>query len=234
MTKAVGIVGGMGPAATCDLMEKIVRATDAPDDQHHIRLYVDVNTGIPDRTDALEGRGPSPVPAIEESMRKLASIGAELLAMPCNTAHCFLNRIALPQGVPFVHMPNETARALAAEHVGCAAVLATDGTLESGLYTRALEDASVRPLYPTPDQQRLVMSVIYDYVKKGARTAGELPGTDVTQLVADLAARGAERIVLACTELPLAFSALGIEGCLDASDVLARAIVRAAGAPLRE
>ena len=89
MYASIGIIGGMGPAATCDLMQKIIDNTAAPDDQHHIHLYVDCNTAIPDRTAAILRGGADPLPELRRSAEKLRAMGADLIIMPCNTAHYF-------------------------------------------------------------------------------------------------------------------------------------------------
>ena len=109
MTKTVGIIGGMGPAATCDLMEKIIALTKAARDQDHLHVLTDVNTAIPDRTAAILHGGPDPVPEMRKSARRLVSAGAELLLMPCNTAHYFYDDLAASVPVPVLHMPRLTA-----------------------------------------------------------------------------------------------------------------------------
>ena len=90
MSRNIGIIGGMGPLATCDLMEKIIDYTDAASDQEHIHVLVDSNTNIPDRTEAILHGGENPVPEMVKSAWKLESMGADILIMPCNTAHYLL------------------------------------------------------------------------------------------------------------------------------------------------
>lgn len=228
MTKTVGVIGGMGPAATCDLMEKIIALTRASRDQEHLHLIADVNTAIPDRTEAILHGGPDPVPEMVKSARRLVSAGAELLVMPCNTAHYFYADIAASVPVPVLHMARETAAALQAAGIETAGVLATDGTVQSGVYEHALADAGIRAVYPGPAMQRQVMRLIYQGVKARAVPLDDIPVGDI---LADLRAQGAQTFLLACTELPIAFRELGLEaGCLDPTRVLAFAAVRAAGA----
>lgn len=228
MTKTVGVIGGMGPAATCDLMEKIVALTKAASDQEHLHMIADVNTAIPDRTAAILHGGPDPVPEMVKSARRLVSAGAEILVMPCNTAHYFYDDIAAAVRVPVLHMARETAAALRAAGIKTAGVLATDGTVQSGVYERALTDAGVRAVYPGPAMQREVMRLIYEGVKARTAPLASIPAGDI---LADVRAQGAETVLLACTELPIAFRELGLsEGCLDPTRVLAFAAVKAAGA----
>ena len=227
MGKTVGIIGGMGPAATCDLMEKIIALTRAGCDQEHLHLIADVNTAIPDRTAAILHGGADPVPEMIKSARRLEAAGAELLLMPCNTAHYFYDSVAGAVTVPVLHMPRLTANALRQAGVRTAGVLAADGTVQSGVYERALAQAGIEAVYPSPDLQRQVMRLIYDGVKGRSVPLESVPVPDV---LADLRARGAEKLVLACTELPIAFDRLGLmEGCLDPTRVLALAAIEAAG-----
>lgn len=228
MKKTVGILGGMGPAATCDLMEKIVALTAAASDQEHIHMIADVNTSIPDRTAAILHGGPDPVPEMVKSARRLETAGAELILMPCNTAHYFYDPVAESVSAPVLHMPRLTASVLAAAGVKRAAVLATDGTVQSGVYAAALRAAGVAPVYPSAERQAQIMRLIYNGVKGRSIPLAEIP---VEEILRELRAAGAEKFLLACTELPIAFRALGLhDDCLDPTRVLAFAAVRAAGA----
>ena len=230
MRKTVGVIGGMGPAATCDLMEKIIALTRAERDQDHLHLIADVNTAIPDRTAAILHGGPDPVPELIKSARRLETAGAELLVMPCNTAHYFYDAVASAVSVPVLHMPREAAAVLRVAGVGTVGLLATDGTVASGVYEKALSRAGVRAVCPSPAMQEQVMRLIYQGVKGRAVPLESIPVGDV---LAELRARGAEKFLLACTELPIAFAALGLmEGCLDATRALAFAAVREAGGAL--
>src|SRR5699024_9993414 len=149
MKKALGILGGMGPMATVDLFHKIVAMTDAACDNDHMRIYIDCNAAIPDRTAAILSGGRDPMPYMRESLQKLLSCGAELIIMPCNTAHFFLPRLQAESPVPFLSMPAVTAEACARLFPGkTAAILATRGTLAAGIYRDALNAASVPFLEP--------------------------------------------------------------------------------------
>ena len=130
--KSIGILGGMGPLATADLFRKIVTLTDAARDNDHIRIYIDDNASIPDRTAAILEGGPSPLPAMTDSLRKLEACGADCLIMPCNTAHYFLPQLQSLTKVPFLSMLQATAAACRAQFPDdTAAVLATRGTLKA-------------------------------------------------------------------------------------------------------
>ena len=229
MKKSIGILGGMGPLATADLFRKIVLLTDAARDNDHIRIYIDDNASIPDRTAAILSGGADPLPAMTDSLRKLEACGADCIIMPCNTAHYFLPRLQTLTAVPFLSMLEATARACAARFPGgTAAVLATKGTLSAGLYQAALEQAGVPFLIPHDAEQDALMRVIYDGVKAGKEP--EDYRADMESVVEALTARGADYLILGCTELPLAAQALALNvPAVDPTEELAKAAIRFAG-----
>lgn len=202
MSKVIGVIGGMGPLATVDLYSKIVLHTDAKTDQEHPRVCIDSNTAIADRTAALLRGGADPVPEMVKSAKRLESIGAEVLIMPCNTAHCFYDAVAAAVDVPLLHMIALTRDALLARRVRTAGLLATDGTVETGVYQRTFAGSGVELLTPPPEDQAAVMEMVYDGIKAG-RT--DLDGAAFRRCCENLLARGAEVLVLGCTELPPAF-----------------------------
>lgn len=154
--------------------------------------------------------------------------------MPCNTAHYYFDEITAALGAPLLNMLQLTAERLRRDHVRRAAVLATDGTLATGIYEQALEAAGVEAMRPTAAEQRQIMSLIYDYVKSGILDRGRLPETGTRAVAAALRERGAERLILGCTELPPAFHAMEMEvGCVDPTRLLAEAAIRTAGAEVR-
>ena len=131
--KTIGILGGMGPAATADLFTKIVSLTKADRDNEHIRIYVDNNTEIPDRTQAILFGGENPLPYMLESAKKLEEMGADCIVMPCNTAHYYYDQLTASVSVPFLNLIEEAAKALPeGSHPG---LLATSATAKTGIYT---------------------------------------------------------------------------------------------------
>ncbi len=228
MKKAIGILGGMGPEATWDLFGKLIRHTDASCDAEHIRIYIDCHVGIPDRTRAILAGGESPVPAIVQSAKKLAMMGADFLLLPCNTSHYFYEELCRQSPLPIMDMIATAATALREQEVDCVGLLATDGTVQSGVYASRLEAEGIRLVLPDADGQREVMRLIYDGVKANAPTWDTAP---VQRVLEQLRAAGAKRVVLGCTELPLAFERYGMAttDTVDATDELARAAVAAAG-----
>ena len=233
MKKTIGILGGMGPLATADLFRKIVLMTKAGSDNEHIRIYIDNNSQIPDRTAAILSGGADPLPAMTDSLRKLEACGADCIIMPCNTAHYFLPRLQEQTRVPFISMLAETAKACALRFPGkTACVLATRGTLASGLYERALEAEGVSCILPDEAQRDVLMYAIYDCVKGGKPL--ETVRQPMEALLADLSARGADYFILGCTELPIVAQELALPGdFIDPTSELAKAAILFCGYELK-
>ena len=231
--KTIGIIGGMGPLATYDLGMKILDNTEASCDQENIPLVIDCNTRIADRTAAILHNGADPVPELKKSAKRLEEAGADALVMACNTAYYFYDRVCEDISIPVIHMPRETAQRLVEKGVKKAAVLATDGTRQAGVYGKALEEAGIEAVYPSDKNQRAIMSLIYDHVKAGILDFSDV---DIKGIVADVQQKGAEVLIMGCTELPIVFGIIGETALplIDPTAVLARAAVSFAGAPLKE
>ena len=154
--------------ATADLFQKITALTAAEGDSGHIRIYIDSNASIPDRTAAILDGGEDPVPAMTDSLRKLEACGAGCVIMPCNTAHYFLPRLVERTELPFVSMIGAAASACRARFPGKAVgILATTGTLSAGLYQEALAAQGAPFLEPGGVEREALMEVIYQGVKAG-------------------------------------------------------------------
>ncbi|MBE3598455.1 MAG: amino acid racemase [Limnochordaceae bacterium] len=228
--KVIGIIGGMGPEATADLFWRIVRLVPASKDQDHPRVLIDSNAQIPDRTAAIKGEGPSPLPMLVETARGLERAGAEVLAMPCNSAHYWYDEIAAAVRVPVLHMIRLAAaatRQALEERVGRLGtpvlLLATTGTVLGGTYQRAFEEEGLRLVVPEAAVQERVMEAIYR-VKAGQRAVARPLALDALARETLRLAPGA--VVLGCTELPLVLrredTAVPL---IDSTEVLARAVV---------
>lgn len=243
MPKTIGILGGMGPEATADLLWRIVRLTPASCDQEHPRILVDSNPRIPDRTAAITGTGESPLPMLLETARGLERAGAELIVIPCNSAHHWYDEIAAAVRVPVLHMirlaATETLRLIASERQRdgagssgearpAALLLATSGTVASGTYQRAFDEAGLSLVVPGPAEQAQVMDVIYS-VKAGERARARPLALDV--LSREVGRLSPACVVLGCTELPLVLHAGDVDiPMIDSTEVLAReAVLQAVG-----
>ena len=233
MKKTIGILGGMGPMATADLFAKIINNTKADRDGDHIRVYIDSNSAIPDRTAAILSGGPDPVPEMTSALRHLEACGADCIIMPCNTAHYFLPRLRELTDTAILNMPEITGEACADRFPGGkAAVLATRGTLSAGIYSEALARTGVDFILPDEAERDVLMHLIYDVVK--ASRPLEPEAETWRSLLDGLRERGADYFILGCTELPILAAALDAPGpFVDPTEELAKAAVRFCGYPLK-
>ncbi len=200
--KIIGILGGMGPEATADLYMRIIRATPVEKDQDHYRVIIDSNAKIPDRTPAILGTGPSPLPMMLETGRNLQRAGADFIIMPCNTAHHYHSQLQEGLGVLLLHMIRLSAEETKRKHpsVGKAGLLATDGTLASRLYHESYGGQGIEIISPTEETQRDVMDAIYGHIKRGdLETGGKLLHGAAHKLMD----AGAQAIICGCTEVSL-------------------------------
>ncbi|QPQ29196.1 cysteate racemase [Lysinibacillus sp. JNUCC 51] len=225
--QTLGIIGGVGPLATMFIGEMIVRRTKATKDQEHLHTIIDNDTNIPDRTAfILDSTKENPVPVIVADAKKLASVGANMIAIPCNTAHTFYDEIVEGSPVPVLHMIRETAKRasdLGAKRVG---ILATTGTLTSHMYQDALEEFGITPVVPDDVMKEKVMSIIYDYVKAGKNVSHE----DWQPIEKAMLALNCDRIVLGCTELSIVNRDLKLsDKYIDSLIVLAERAILASG-----
>ncbi|WP_300666748.1 amino acid racemase [Desulfoluna sp.] len=226
-SKTLGIVGGMGPLATAMLFEKVTTLTRVSKDQDHIRVLIDSNPMIPDRTAHIVADGEDPRPALTATATHLQTMGADFLIMPCNTAHYFYDDITKDLTIPFLHMVNETAAYIGThfpdtQNVG---VLATEGTCQAGVYDKALTQQGLTPLTPDAPMQKHVTDLIY-----GIKAGEKIPIDGFMQAVASLKTQGATCFVLGCTELSVAQKLYGFSGpFVDPLTVIAEAAIRFAG-----
>ncbi|QSH40828.1 amino acid racemase [Lentisphaerota bacterium ZTH] len=227
----IGILGGMGPMATADLFQKIINHTPATRDQDHLRILIDNNPQIPDRTAALNGSGPSPAPELHKTAEGLIQSGADFIIVPCNTAHYFVHPLAKEFNVPVLSMIKTTADYVS-EHfpkVKKVGLLATSGTIIAGVYNKVFQEKGIDVSAPSPEQQEeLVMGAIYgpDGIKAGNIRK---PRKKLAKAARILEKEGAEALLMACTEIPLALRQEDVDvPLLDPTDILAQAAVKKA------
>jgi aspartate racemase len=218
----------MGPLATADFYTKLVRLTPARTDQEHPRVIIDSNPKIPDRTAGLFRQGPDPTPHLVATARGLVRAGAGVIAIPCNSAHAFLVPIRNAVGVPVLDMMEEVAAVTAALRPRPRAVglLATLGTIRSGLYHRALARRGIAVVESASAEDARVQAAIKS-VKAG--DLGRRVRERVRAAATALTRRGAGAIILGCTELPLVMAAGDVAvPVLDGTEILAAAALREA------
>ncbi|MCI8537274.1 MAG: aspartate/glutamate racemase family protein [Oscillospiraceae bacterium] len=231
MDKRLGILGGMGPQATQIFYQWILDRTDAACDQEHIPALILSDTEMPDRTAAiLSGRGEPVFQRLLEDARLLERSGCTAIAIPCNTSHYFAGRLQEQLTVPILHMPRLTVERLRQEGRKKAAILATDGTVRTGIYHDACREAGIEPVTLGEAEQRLIMSIIYEEIKKG-ETGSREKFALVDRFVREAGCDGA---ILGCTELSVYRSYHGLpDFYIDAMEVLAEACILACGKKLR-
>ncbi len=221
-SKVVGVIGGMGPAATAEFLARLVRATPARHDEDHLHVIVDSDPAIPSRTAAILGSGPSPAPRLCAIARGLEDAGARLLAMPCNTAHAYLDAIRAAVGIPVLDMLAETAARIDVDRVG---VLLTEAAARIGLFDGAFRERGIRVVLPRAEDQaelgRLIAAV------KASEPLDTLRPR-LRHVVARLEDDGARAVVVGCTEVSLIHGAGSRLPSIDALDCLVEATVREA------
>ena len=226
--KVIGVLGGLGPWATVDFFEKILRLTPAQRDQDHLRILIDNNPKIPDRSPAIFGTGEDPTPALVATAKNLERAGADFLVIPCNTAHAFYDRIQAAVSIPVLHIMEEVAAAASQEvpDLRIVGVLATAATMASGLYHRAFARIGVDVIGPDSAGQVVVDQAIYGV--KAGRMGPEVT-RGLVEVVEGLVVRGAQALVLGCTELPFVLRPAHLNvPLLDSNLILARAAIRMA------
>lgn len=213
MRKILGVLGGMGPAATVDFLGKLQAATPAARDQDHIRVLMDLNPYIPDRNTGGEAG-----PVLGDMAARLRDAGAEVLAMPCNTAHAFAENIKAA-GLPLIDMietAGETARTAGAKRPG---VLGTPSAV--ALYRQRLSDMGLEPVFLNEDAQAAFMVLIYRIKASDLSVGLEMAG-----MAARLLDDGADAVIAGCTEVPLVLNPSELSApFIDATEALARRCV---------
>ena len=225
--RTVGVLGGMGPLATVDFLQKLVVATPASCDQEHIPLLVRFCPEIPDRANALLGRGASPESALVAAARDLERGGAQCLAIPCNTAHAWFEPIARAISIPVLHIADAALRATAAQGGGgVTGLLATSGTLVSGIY-QSRGGAAIQWLTSTEDEQDQWVMQGIRAIKANALDEG---ANLLRRAALALKQRGATSVVMGCTEIPIVLAGqdIGVP-LIDSTLALAQECVRWAG-----
>ena len=227
--QVLGVIGGLGPIATAHFMELVIRMTDARTDQEHLNMIVYSFPSIPDRTGyILDNTQPSPLPPMTAIGQTLAQQGADHIAIPCLTAHYFYEELTAGIPAPIINGIAETVEHLQQQGITRVGIMATDGTIRTGLFRRELERRGMTPLIPTPDRQKDVMHLIYQNIK--ANLPAEMDRFHAVRQ--ELQGMGAQAIILGCTELSLIKRDEDIgAGFIDAMEVLAQqSVIRCGGA----
>lgn len=200
--KVMGVIGGMGPLATDLFYNMVIGKTDAKCDQDHINMIILSHASMPDRTAAIKNGDRDDVYGkLLKDARFLEDSGACCIAVPCNTSHVFLEDVQKDIKIPIVHMIREAVLDVKEMFSGCeeikAGIMATDGTVEIGLYQKYCEENSIIPVVPTAENQKKVMKIIYEGIKKNQ----PVDPADFNSVIDEFKANGCKCVIMACTEL---------------------------------
>jgi len=223
----IGVLGGMGPDATVECYKSIIEQTPAKKDQDHLPLLIYNNPQIPDRTESILHNGISPVPQLQDSAHRLEEAGADLIIMPCNTAHYFIEKIREVIEIPVLNMVKATVDKLPPGSV--AGLLATTGTIKTGIYEKYAADR-LKIITPSDENQKTVMDAIYG--KRGIKAGfkDDRLTNKLIQVVDHLKEKGADSIIAGCTEIRLVLNDSNLVelDLLTPIDVIAREAVQRA------
>ncbi len=224
MSKLLGVLGGMGPLATVDFLQKLIAETPAQCDQEHIPIIAYSVPQIPDRPASIAGQGASPLPHMLTGIHTLKQAGAQAIAIACNTAHYWYDDLVQHGGLPVLHIADAACEMLGqAKHVG---LLATTGTLAAGFYQSRLTARGIHCISLSDDDQRTLVLPAIHHVKCAALAPAHALALQAAHRLLD---NGAEAILMGCTEIPLAleYQTSDVSSrCVDATRALARACVR--------
>ena len=229
----LGVLGGMGPQATNTFYQRIIDRTQAEKDQEHLQVLIWSDAKIPDRTAGILA-GPEAAEQVYQALldgaRLLERAGCTVLAIPCNTSHYFADRLQAQLKIPLIHMIRETVAAIQAMGKKTVGILATDGTVRTGIYQKELTAAGLTPVTLPEELQQVVMSIIYDEIKRGETGSREKFG----EVDAWLRQAGCDCAILGCTELSVYRSLHSLPPYyIDAMEVLAQQAILRCGKQLR-
>lgn len=231
--KMIGVIGGMGPMASQLFYRMVTEMTAATTDQDHVKMLILSDTQMPDRTKAiLSGDTDAVVQRMLTDATLLQSAGCSGIAVTCNTAHYFIDKIQEKISIPFINMINDTASYLGKICSGDKiAILATNGTIEIGAYQKALLKEGLEPFVPSEEEQKKVMYEIYDCIKSGK----SCDTTIWKEIEDEVIGEGCSKAIMGCTELSVIKrdEPLG-EMYVDPMEILARRVIEFTGHKVKE
>ena len=227
--KLLGILGGLGPMSTVYFYEMLTSLTKAECDQEHIDIVISSRATTPDRTAFITGASnENPLSAMIPDAKKLVEFGADVIAIPCNTAHYFYDSLAAEIDVPILNIIEESVKYLKSQNVSRFGLLATDGTVNSLTYQKYCESHAIECVTPDASHQAKVMEIIYSQIKKGKMADMD----SFYEVSGHLREMGCERLILGCTELSLIKKRESLDSFfVDSLECLAISTIRACGKP---
>lgn len=229
--KTIGIIGGLGPMATVYFMELVTKMVNAAVDQEHPRILLASIPDTPDRTAfILKQSVDNPLDSMLEAGKKLADMGADFIAIPCVTAQYFYHELTEKLPIPVLSLTDIVVEYILVRGIGCIGLLATRGTIQSGILEKKLQAHDINVILPNAVMQEKVMEMIYQRIKKGA----DVPKEELDMIAEDLIQCGAKKILLGCTELSLLKKEFMLgKNYLDVLEMLAQKTVVDSGAKLK-
>lgn len=229
--KLLGVIGGMGPLASQLFYRMVIEKNDAHCDQEHLNMIIFNHASMPDRTKAIVNNQTAELYSkLLADAKLLEELGADFIAIPCNTSHYFIDSLQGNIGIPIINMINETVKKIDSK-VSKVGILATDGTIKTGLYQTACEKAGFTPVIPSKECQKLIMKIIYDGIKDG----GIIEMDDFKVVDKQLKKEGCNCAIMACTELSCFKEAYQIDDFyIDAMSILAEKSLEYCGKRLKE
>ena len=223
----LGVLGGLGPMSGVLFCQMLIRHTAVERDQDHLNFILSSMADTPDRTAFILGESEDdPTPAMTDAVRRLSLAGADIIAIPCNTAHIFYENVRRAANIPvmnIIHLTVEFCRQMGDRRVG---VLSTEGTARAGEYANALAAAGIEYIPCTEDEQKIINGIIYDNIKKG--TIPDI--SEFSEVARAMRERGCDRLILGCTELSVLKENTDLgEGFADSLEVLALSAIRLCG-----
>ncbi len=196
----LGILGGLGPMSGIYFCEMLTRHTYAQKDSDHLNFILSSRADTPDRSSFILGLSDDdPTPRMRSEAKRLEAAGAELLVIPCNTAHYFYSRVADAVDIPILNIIEETAKLCSIENVKKVGVLATEGTIHSGAYRDIFKLYNIEIEELKKSEQSFITETIFERIKKGLSA----DTVEFIHLCEKLFENGCERVILGCTELSL-------------------------------
>ncbi len=220
----IGVFGGMGPSATVDFLDKLVRLTPASRDQDHLPVIVASLPHIHDRSSAILGRGRDPLPQLLAGIAMLNRAEVGVIAIPCNSSHHWFDDMSRSSKAPLLHIAKACVEAIAPDSASRVVIFATRGALASGFYQRELLARGLDFMLPEPDGAQKQVDACIREVKAGNTEAG---AQHLAQACQDVVRQGATALIMGCTEIPIASKCADMSGLVlvDSSLELARASV---------
>ena len=224
--KRLGILGGMGPAASAEFITRLIKQTPATHDQEHMPFVLWNEPRIPDRSTAMQAGDNAPLLWLLQGIQALKTVGCDHVVIPCNSAHFWYDDMA-KMGVPITHIVDSIADQLLELHLENATIgiMGTQGTIEHGLYQNKLTQQGWRCIVPDRAEMDFFVQPAIDFIK-----AGKIGESQVLlmQVIHSLINRGAQAVVLGCTELPLSIGITSEQGVpvINSIDSLVKAVIK--------